>query len=192
MNLNLGHNVATYNIICVAAIAALGGVALWDNIVPKPSLKVTQQRIEKQRDDLEVKSAMVKADLTRSSKAVEERLWTKGMDTASPTILAEVNKLALKNNIRIVSFRPQKPADNGGLLQMGFALVCEGGFTQVVSLIRGIETAMPRVVVHQVQMTNSDGASDLTSATIGLAVFLPNPGQNGQTSSPQRMAANGR
>lgn len=192
MNISLGHNVATYNLACVAAIAALGAVALWDNVAPKPNLRITQQKIAKQRQELRTKSAMVKADLTRSTQAVDQRMWTKGMDTASPTILSEVNKLAVANNVRIVSFRPQKPADNGGLLQLGFALVCEGGYTQVVGLIRGMEKSMPRVVVHQVQLASTDGASDKTSATIGLAAFVPAPKETETKSGNGRMAMNGR
>lgn len=183
--MNLGHNVSTYNLVIGVCIAFMAGVAVFDNFAPKPSLRTEARKLKEQKDQLNLELKRLKEDFGLSQKDLDSRIWQGKEESASPLILARLNSFAVDRGIKVNSFRPQKAAENGGLTQLGYVLALEGSFPQVIEMVRDIEGKMPRLAVHQVNISTADAAASTVNATLGLAVFVvPPPPEKTSAKSP--------
>lgn len=191
--MNLGHNVTTYNLLIAVCIALMAGVAIYDNFAPRASIKAAERKAAEQKDQLNLELKRLREDFDMSQKDLASRIWDGTQESASPLVLARLNDFAVVRGIGVKSFRPQKPADNGGLTQLGYVLALEGTFPQILDMVRDIEQKLPRVAVHQINFVSADAAAGTVSANLGLAAFVlpPPPAKKGTTTEPKRLASRG-
>ncbi len=191
--MNLGHNTATYNLLIAVCIALMAGVAIYDNFAPKQNVKAAERKAEEKTSDLNRELQRLREDYDLSQKDLDSRIWDGTQESASPLVLAKLNDFATARGIGVKSFRPQKPAENGGLIQLGYVLALDGTFPQILDMVRDIEQKLPRVSVHQINFVSADAAAGTVSANLGLAAFvLPAPPEKkGTTTDPKRMASRG-
>jgi Tfp pilus assembly protein PilO len=187
--MTLGHNIGTYNVLCGAALLILVGMAAADYLLPLPKPKNVKDRYERELKELNGEILASRQQFTTAKTALEKRIWKGEEDQASPEILADLNDLAVAGGVRIVSFRPQKAQVNRSLRQLGFVMVAEGSFGQVMSMVRQMEGTMTRTAIHQIQIASSDGGSDRVTATIGLAAYVEDPAASKPTAPARRVAA---
>lgn len=191
--MNLGHNVTTYNLVIAVCIALMAGVAIFDNFAPKQSVKAAERKAEEQKAELKLELKRLREDFDLSQKDLDSRIWQGTQESATPLVLARLTDFATARGIGVKSLRPQKPAENGGLIQLGYVLALEGTFPQILDMVRDIEQKLPRVAVHQINLVSADAAAGTVSANIGLAAFvLPAPPEKkGTTTDTKRVASRG-
>jgi len=160
----------------------MAGLALFDNLAPKPSARAEEKKAAEKRQQLELELKRLKEDFDLSQKDLDSRIWQGKEESASPLILAKLNDIAVNRGIKVNSFRPQKPGENGGLTQLGFVLALEGGFPQVLEMVRDIEAKVPRLGVHQINIASADATAGTVNATLGLAAFVVPPRPEPKTS----------
>jgi Tfp pilus assembly protein PilO len=191
--MNLGHNITTYNLLIAVCIALMAGVAIYDNFAPRASVKAAERKAEEQKAQLNLELKRLREDFDVSQKDLDSRIWEGTQESASPIVLAKLNDFAVSRGIGVKSFRPQKPSENGGLVQLGYVLALEGTFPQILDMVRDIEQKLPRVAVHQINFVSADAAAGTVSANLGLAAFVspPPPEKKGSTTPSRRLASRG-
>lgn len=187
--MTLGHNIGTYNVLCGAAILALIGMAVADRLLPQPNPAGVRFKYSQELKNLNAEIRTAREEFTTAKTALEKRLWKGDEDQASPEVLADLNELAVAGGVRIVSFRPQKVQVNGSLRQLGFVMVAEGSFGQVMNMVRQMEGAMTRTAIHQIQIASADGGSDRVTATVGMAAYVEDPAASKPAAPARRVAA---
>ena len=85
--------------------------------------------------------------------------------------MSMLEKFARQNNLKIISFRPQRLEEEAGLERMPYQITLEGAFPKVISFVRTVETPATKIAVTNVQIASSDGASDAVTATISLVAY---------------------
>lgn len=179
--MTLGHNVPTYNLVIGVCIALMAGFAAFDNFAPKPSVRTAERKAAEDKVKVERELARLRDDFDLAQKDLTSRIWQGKEESASPLVLARLNDIAVNRGIKVNSFRPQKPGDNGGLTQLGFVMALEGSFPQVLNMVRDIEERLPRLAVHQINIATADQAAGTVNATLGLAAFVVPPKPESKT-----------
>lgn len=175
MNLQLGNNSATWNVVIILGMILLVGLCAAEILIPKPGHIVAERRY--QREKIELTAAIQKAEDTLKSHTaeVEQLTYTGIPDSITPRILEQVNQIAKTNNVNVKSFRPQRVEAGDGIVRLPYILLVDGKFTDVVSFVRTADEPSTLFSVNLLQTAAADGQSDRVNATIGLVAFTRPP-----------------
>lgn len=174
MNIELGHNVKTWNLVIGLALVLLVAVAAYDLIVPKPSVQKERVRMNREirkaeidRNEAEAKLAALTANPPKAFEVLPEK--------ATPQILAEVTRLAGESKVNVKSFRPQRPDMNGAMARLTYVVLADGTFDQAMSFAKALDAADNRIGVTQIQFASADGETDKVNVTIGIVAYADKP-----------------
>jgi Tfp pilus assembly protein PilO len=138
----------------------------------------------KQRDKLEKDIADLEKTIRDQKAKVGAKVWTLSLQEIGPKALQTVTGFAKEQRLKLTAFRPQKPNDVNGMTQLPFLISIEGSYPSILNFIRQIETSNSKLAPNLVQLSSTDGSSDLVTATIGVMAYtLPAPPEK---SSPKK------
>ncbi|MBS1708173.1 MAG: type 4a pilus biogenesis protein PilO [Armatimonadetes bacterium] len=173
--MKLGDNLATWNAACIAVVVAIVGVIVFDRVAPKPRLKDTITKLDKSRRELMQKTAAGKLKLETATKGVEQYTWQKPVTEVGPAVLDKINLSAMEKGVKVTTFRPQRVQAADPLKVAEFTVSIQGQFLQVVAFVNSLEAPESKLVVSSAQISSTDAATSLTSASIGLMAFVKEP-----------------
>lgn len=172
MNPQTKQQLKTWNSVIVGMMILMVGVIIAELIIPKPTLESkSRENMTKQRD-LRFANDATEKRVNEIEAEVSKLCYTGNVETVTPKILAQVNQIAAANKIEVKSFRPQKPLDFDGLQRLPFTVLASGKYSQIVSFVRQIDEQSTLFSVYLLQVSASDGETDMVSATIGMAAFI--------------------
>lgn len=79
-----------------------------------------------------------------------------------------MNQIARKRNLKVASFRPQKPVDEAGLLRLPYLVSLEGTYRDALAFVKELEKPQNRLAVNLVQLASADGETSMVRATVGI------------------------
>lgn len=174
MNIELGHNVKTWNLVIAFALVLLVAVAAFDLLVPKPSVQKERVRMtselrkaEISRDEAEEKLEELTLNPPKAFEVLPEK--------ATPAILAEVTRLAGTSKVNVKSFRPQRPDMNGAMARLTYVVLADGTFDQAMAFAKALDASDNRIGVTQIQFASADGETDKVNVTIGIVAYAEKP-----------------
>lgn len=179
MNIKLGNNIATWNIVLSFGMILVVCLILFDWLVPKPSAAVVEAKYEAEFQELEASLKLNEKKLQDVQEALTTYSYKGDPESVTPQILALVNSIAKNKNITVKSFRPQKPDNVENLTRLKYVVLVEGSFRDVVSFVKAADEPTNLFSVSAFQAASADGESDKVNATISLVAFAlqtQNPG----------------
>ncbi len=166
----------TATIVTAAGIVLLLSSVAFMFLAPKPN---AAEAIRKQNARIATAVRATDAAKARASQAnafVATNTWSGNIEEISPTALARVTQSARQRGLNLLSFRPQRAADNNLPIQLPFLATLEGTYPSVLQFARDLETKGSRLVVSSVMVSSTDASSDRVTASIGLVAFIdPTP-----------------
>ncbi|RYG45547.1 hypothetical protein EON79_12365 [bacterium] len=119
-----------------------------------------------------VKTAIARSTGETAATVVRLRTWTGSAGTIASASREKLTAIALRQGVRISSFRPQRENTGGELSQLPFVATVEGPFPNVVRFIRETESPTNKLAVNLVQISSSDDATDRVTATVGMFAYM--------------------
>ncbi len=175
MNLQLGNNTVTWNIVIVIGMLLLVGLSAAEIFIPKPGTVMAERRYQREKQELVASIAETDAKLKAHTVEVEQLTYTGIPDAITPIILEEINKVAKTKYVNVKSFRPQKSEAGDGIVRIPYVLLVEGRFVDIVSFVRTADEPSTLYSVNLLQTASADGESDRVNATIGIVAFTRPP-----------------
>lgn len=160
-----------YTQIAVAGLVICLGALCFDLFGPKPSASRSGAARKKEEVKLEADTKRLRKQVSELQIKNDERLWSEPIDEVGPKAMTLLESFARQNNLKVISFRPQRVEEEAGLERMPYQISLEGSFPKVISFVRSVETPTTKIAVTNVQIASVDGASDTVSATIGLVAY---------------------
>jgi hypothetical protein len=158
------------NLVPIVAAMAIGGGAIALLFAKEASVtpKATQDRKEmKIRSD----TAIARSRGENIDTQLRQLVWSEQAEQIEGKALAIANRVASGRGVKILGFRPQKPSEASGLVQVPFVVSVEGAFPSVVGMVDDLGTRSNRLSVTLIQIASADPASDKVSATVGITAF---------------------
>ncbi len=155
----------------IGAVLLLFATAFWIMQPLPEEKKVANQRLRterdigKQIDAAESNNATLQAD-------IDPMLWDGTAEQVGPRALSTVTKLAQTRHLKIIAFRPQKPVDAEGLVQIPFSISVEGAYPDTMRLVKDLETSNSKLAVSLVQVQASDAATDHVTGTVNVVAYM--------------------
>lgn len=165
-------NERSWNVVGI--VGCLLGLLVVAYSVFLPVRPPTRKELKARTKEVYDMDAALKGDrekVTEVRAKNEARLWTQPQDKIGASAMAKVTSLAASHNLKIIAFRPQRGLEDGSLVRYPYTVSLEGAYPNVVEFVSGLETQAGKLVVHQVQLAASDGASDHVTATVGLSAY---------------------
>jgi Tfp pilus assembly protein PilO len=153
----------------VAVVVAVLALAL-DLALPRPKRANTARYAIQENQALRDLRAQ-RDEVSELRKQNALRLWTAQPDEIAAQTMAATTRLANERELKVVSFRPQRPLASNDLSLLPYQLTVEGGFAQVVQFLQALETKGLKLTVNLVQVASADGASDRVNATVGIVAY---------------------
>jgi Tfp pilus assembly protein PilO len=172
------NQVTLYTRIAQVGIVIGIMILLFNLFGPRPQAAANVRNMPKELAKLESKEKLIREDIKKLREANEARLMTGSVDALSASVMQTLEQFTRQSNVRMVSFRPQRTEEEAGLIRLPFQLVVEGSFLKVINLLQTVETPKTKISVSSVQMTSTDGATDLVTATVGLVAYTTKDGDN--------------
>lgn len=174
MNLELGNNKRTWNIVCVIAVLVMMVIAIADLVMPKPTVDKEIVKRNREVQQMEIKLRKDQEELERLILE-DSGLWQGAQEEVTPKILQEVSKLATANRVNLKSFRPQTPVSDGETIRAHFVILADAKFPDMAKFVRALESGSTKIGLNIVQLSSADQESDQVNATIGIVAFLKAP-----------------
>lgn len=143
--------------------------------VPKPSRQVAATTRERNIRDLKIEAKTLSEEVKKVDASVDALVWNEGPESVSPKALDFVTKVAERNQVKLISFRPQKSDVTEGLTVLPFLMNVEGKFEAVAQFARDLETFENRLAVTQLSLALGEQGSDKVAASIGITAYLKTP-----------------
>jgi Tfp pilus assembly protein PilO len=193
VNLKLGRNLETANILMALGLVLITGLALFEMLFPLS----TPSRLARQMDG---RLAQARRKAVLSSQKLAELQGSRSVqvhqssrDAMMPAILAQAAATARQQGLSVESFRPQKVVEAAGLERLTYSLNVKGAFPKVAGLIRSLDRGQDRIALTQFQISATDSKTDAVSAVLNLSAFrdaplpAPLPARNSaQSGAPRR------
>lgn len=160
-----------YTQLTIAGLVACLLLVGFDQFGPKPSATRTGAARKREQVKLEGETAKLRDQVAILQVRNQTRLWSQTADQVGPTAMSMLEKFARQNNLKVISFRPQRLEEEAGLERLPYQITLEGAFPKVISFVRTVETPATKIAVTNVQIASSDGASDAVTATISLVAY---------------------
>ena len=173
--MNVQPGIRFWNGLCIAALAAIAGLLIFNLAAPQPSAQ--QRKLARIRGDNKLREQTETAthQFEARRQVIDSRVWAKSADAVGAETLAKATEMTKSHGLNLSAFRPQKPADEGELIRLDYVMTLEGPFPGLQAMVRQLETSDYRLAVHRVQVASADEASDLVNATIGVSAFVEKP-----------------
>ena len=163
------------SIVPILAILA-SAVAVFFLLFPAKAQTVSPaEHAAKERKIVEDASALNRR-VEELSEQIAALTWTDAPDQVEARALEIVTRVAEKNSVKILAFRPQKAASAGSIEQLPFLVSLEGSFPNVMAFARDMGTRTNRLAVANMQIASADAATDRVTATVGVVAFRPTNG----------------
>jgi len=155
------------------AIGALAIIAAYDLLTPKPEPAVPTTKLGADAGRLTTENLIAKKKLSESEAEVKRLTWSTNADQIGSSALNTVTTLSQSKGLKLLAFRPQRTAEDGGLTRLPYMISLEGPYLGVIGFLRMLETPSNKLAVNLVQVASADPSSDRVSATVGVVAFRP-------------------
>jgi len=174
VNLEIGNNRKTWNVVCALALVMMLVIALADMFIPKPTEAKEIASRHQQVNELERK---IKSDEDYLQELILEDtgMWEGDQEVVTPKILQAVSQLAAANKVNLKSFRPQSPVSDGDTIRAHFVILADGKFPDIAAFLRALDSSSTKVGTNVVQIASADQESDQINATIGIVAYIKAP-----------------
>jgi hypothetical protein len=153
------------------AMLALAVALIFMFVIPKPTTRGMQAKQNRTASDILKDVSKAHEGLDASQKLVTGRTWTKGIQQVGPGALQEMNALALKHQVKLSGFRPERTSQYAGLDLVPFSVTAEGSYLDVLGFVKAIEDPSNKLAVNLVQIASSEANGDQVTATVGLTAY---------------------
>jgi len=152
--------------LVVACVVVLVGVALVQFGGRMGAVQAKPEAAELSR-----RRTQLLAEIGRMHTAIAK--LTLPADKAVPEALSLVGRAAKQSGVTVDSARPLRDVMVGGLTRHAVQFNVSGGFTEVATLLEGLQRPGARLVVERVEISSADAGSDRVQAQLRLAGFEP-------------------
>lgn len=162
---------AATSVAILAALTILVGTGIFMIFVPKPTtagLAAGKSRSEK---ELIARLNKIEADKKLLVTQVTNHTWPLKTEEVGPKALESITAFAQKHRLKLMAFRPQKPAEVNNLTQLPFVISIEGPYPAIMRFTKELESPALKLGTNLVQISGTDPNSDLVSATIGVVAY---------------------
>lgn len=162
---------ATAGAISIIAIIILAASLVW-MLTPVPTRSDVNSGRGGQARRLQAETKGLEKQTQDVLAKVAPLLWDGKAEEIGPKALASVTKLAKARKLRVLAFRPQKPIEMEGLVQIPFSISTDGTYPNTMQLVKDLETSGAKLAVSLVQVAASDGATDQVTASINVVAYV--------------------
>lgn len=155
--------------LILSAIAFAIAVAVF--AMPKATEGSANSALARQLSTIRAETQAAIAESAGLSLANSSRLWAGDAQQVGSRSLDMLSRVARALKIKLVAFRPQRPVESEGLVQVPFLVIVEGSYPAVVSFVSTLEQPATKLALGSVQVTSSDASSDKVTASIVLLAF---------------------
>lgn len=153
-------------------------IAVYHFVAPVPSAGLAAKQHRREELSLRSETKDLLAEISKSRASIEGRLWNVGRDQIGARAMARVDEFAVKEQVKVQAFRPQRTVETPEIIRYPYSVVVQGSFPKVVKFVRRIQDPGTKLALTSVQITAADGETDTVTATIGLAAFLKTSREN--------------
>jgi len=162
-----------WNVLLAISLLGLAVAAWFAFLVPKP-YALTQPDASAVLKGIEASTKEAESKSSAAQEALGARIWDVNAEVLSSQIQETVTHLCEKNHSILAAFRPGKVIPAVSLIEVPFGIVVEGGFPDLMAVLKSLDDPESKVAVSQVQIASNNG-SDQVRATIAVTAFIAKP-----------------
>lgn len=161
-------NLAIWNLVIVASVIVTVATFAYHTLTPMPSFALSKRAQAEQVERARLATYAAREAGEKAKADAARRLWKEDPEKVGPAALEIVNQLARKRNLKVSSFRPQKPVDEAGLMRLPYLVSLEGTYRDALAFVKEVGQPENRLAVNLIQFASADGESSSVRATVGL------------------------
>lgn len=163
-----GSNYTKWTLIAMVLCVLVCG---YHFLAPMPDVKVASKKKALEQTKLHEELRKFRDEVKVGRKVTEQRLWVEDADQLGASVMSVVDTIASEQQVKVQAFRPQRTVSNSGLIRYPYLVVVTGSFPRIATMMERIAEPETKIAVTSVQISATDGVSDIVTASLGVSAF---------------------